>query len=380
MHPEMLVAERKTSAVRLAPALLERWMREFYFRSEIDIGSSGVQSFSMRELETLAGVCPADWNELVFADSQTAGAPVLRERIASRWANNDPETVLVTHGSSEAIYLVMTSLLAPGDEVVALSPCYQQLYAIAESIGCRVVQWPLRFEDGYVPDLAGLQRLITPRTRMVIVNSPNNPTGAALTAGEFSYVLNVTRDAGACLLWDAAFADMNPSAKIPPSWPGPGCVMLGTLSKSFGLPGLRVGWCIATPSILELCFHARDYLTLHMSPLVEAVAERVVAAADRLLDSRRGQNRENLGLLEEWVSARPEHVSWVRPVAGVSAFPKLTQTSDTVGFCRRLATADRVLIVPGICFGAANHIRVGFGGATAEVKEGLRRLGAALLE
>src|SRR5262249_43758034 len=157
-------------------------------------------------------------------------------------------------------------------------PIYPQLRAVAEAIGCRVRAWPLRAERGWRPDLEELERLVTPRTRMVIVNFPHNPTGATLTPAEQDALVAACARVGAYLVWDAAFGEVTYGA---PPLPDPGskyerAVSMGTLSKAYGLPGLRVGWCLAAPEVLEKMVRLRDYLTLHLSPLVELLAARAL--------------------------------------------------------------------------------------------------------
>ncbi len=181
---------------------------------------------------------------------------------------------MVTHGSSEAMYLVIHALLRAGDEVVVLDPAYQPLQSIAASVGCRLRHWRLRFERGFAPDIEEAKRLIGPQTRMVIVNFPHNPTGATLSREELRELVAACERVGAYLFWDAAFAEVTYDA---PPLPDPAlsyerAISLYTLSKAFGLPGLRVGWCVAAPEVLEQCMRLRDYITLHLSPMVELIA------------------------------------------------------------------------------------------------------------
>src|SRR5262249_9895126 len=162
--------------MKIAPALLERWMRQYYFDTDIDLGGSGTESFAMSEICSLVKLKIEDLGNVVFNDSQTLGGSGLREALATRWTRGDCGRVMATQGSSEAIFLVMNALLDAGDEVVVLEPAYQQLYAIAESLGCKLKRWQLRFEQGFAPNLEELAVLLNPKTRMVIVNFPHNPT------------------------------------------------------------------------------------------------------------------------------------------------------------------------------------------------------------
>jgi capreomycidine synthase len=364
----------------LPEALLEEWMRLYYFEVDADIGSSGVSDFSLAELRALVGIGAAELDAVVFHDSQTLGGTALRQAIARRWTGDDASRVMVTHGSTEANFLVMHALLRPGDEVVVLDPIYPQLRAVAESIGCRMRPWPLRPERGWRPELDELETLVTPRTRMVVANFPHNPTGATLLPDEQAELLRIVSRAGAWLVWDAAFADLTYDA-LP--LPDPArlyerAVSMGTLSKAYGLPGLRVGWCLAEPAVLDRMVHLRDYLTLHLSPLVELIAERAIAGADRILEARRTAARLNRSTVDAWIAAQDGTVSWTLPGGGVCGFPRLHEVADTEAFCRDLARRQRVLLVPGSCFGAPGHVRLGFGGPADALEVGLGRMAEAL--
>jgi capreomycidine synthase len=366
---------------KIAPALLESWMRDYYFNTEIDIGSSGVENFSLSELYKLTNLTQEELNNVVFHDSSTLGSLPLRQAIASRWSNGDPEQVMVTHGSSEANFLIMNGLLNAGDEVVVLDPCYQQLFSIAESIGCQLKRWKLRSENNFAPDIEEAKKLITSRTRMVVVNFPHNPTGASLTQQEQNELVEAVAKVGAYLVWDAAFADLiyedvplpNPNLHYDRS------ISMGTFSKCYGLPGLRFGWCLASPEVLERFVHLRDYMTLHLSPMIELIAQRVVENADNLLSIRLQQAHTNLDILSEWAEEHKEFVKWSRPQGGVCTFLGLRDISNSEAFCRHLANVYKVLLVPGTCFNHPSYVRLGFGGATSELKEGLDRLSNTLI-
>lgn len=376
MHPA--TSDRDSS--RLPPALLEDWMRDHYFDAEVDIGSSGVEDYSLSDLRSLVGISHEDLDQVVFHDSRTLGGPALRQAVANRWGGGEVDRVIVTHGATEANFLTMNALLESGDEVVVLTPMYQQLYAIAEAIGCRLVWWPLRFEESFAPNLDDALRLIGPRTRMVVVNFPHNPTGATMTRDQQQELIRLCSRVGAYLVWDMAFAELTYDE---PPLPDPGlfyerAVSMGTLSKAYGLPGLRLGWCLAHPEVLQRFIRIRDYLTLHLSPLVELVAQRAIEGGDRLLEPRREQARKNRDLVARWIAAQEGRVEWVRPAGGVCAFPRLNGVSDVVELCRRLVREERVLLVPGTCFGCPQHVRLGFGGSMESTQEGLRRLSRVL--
>ena len=356
---------------------LEDWMREYYFETDIDIGGSGVEDYSMAEVRRLLGISLEDLDQIVFHDSKTLGGPAVRQAIADRWGGGKIERTIVTHGASEANFMVMNSLLDQGDEVVVLDPMYQQLFSIAEVLGCRLQRWQLRFEDRFRPDLEEARRLIGSRTRMVVVNFPHNPTGATVTLAEQQELIRICAQVGAYLVWDMASTDLTFGDESP--LPDPGqtyerAVSMGTLSKAYGLPGLRVGWCLAAPEVLKRFMRIRDYLTLHLSPLIELIAQRAIEQGDLLLETRRTQARRNREIVNRWILEQGEQAEWAPTAGGVCAFPRLNGISDTAEFCHRLARTERVLLVPGNCFGFPRHVRLGFGGATRDLEEGLRRV------
>jgi capreomycidine synthase len=369
--------------MRLPPALLEDWMRQYYFDVELDIGSSGVDDYSMADLRRLIGLDPAaELADLVFRDSQTMGGDGLRQALADRFTAGDASRVMATHGSSEANFLVMLALLAPGDEVVVLDPCYPQLFTVAASLGCVLRRWPLRPENGFEPDLDDARALIGPRTRMIIVNFPHNPTGATVTPAQQAELVALAAGVGAWLVWDGAFSELVYDA---PPLPEPvlaydRALSLGTFSKAYGLPGLRVGWCLAHPDVFAPMMRVRDYVTLHLSPLVERIAERAVRGADALLAPRLALARHNREVLGRWVAQQGELVEWARPAGGVTAFPRLPLVPDVEAFCHALARRHRVLLVPGSAFGQPQHVRLGFGRSTAELEEALSRVASLLAE
>jgi capreomycidine synthase len=362
------------------PALLEEWMRLYYFAVDADLGSSGVSDHSLAEIRALVGIGVDEMDAIVFHDSQTLGGDGVRRAIAGRWTRGDTDRVMVTHGSTEAIFLLMNALLHPGDEVVVLDPVYPGLGDVVSGLGCRTVHWTLRAEDGWRPDLDALASLVTRRTRMVVVNFPHNPTGATLTPAEQDRLLSIVQGAGAWLLWDGAFADL--TYETPPL-PDPvnryaRTISLGTLSKGYGLPGLRVGWCLADPTVLDGMARVRDYTTLHLSPLVELIAERVILGADRILGPKRAAAVRNRALVQAWMDEQDGAITWTPPMGGVCGFPRLHEVGDVESFCHTLAREHRVMLVPGTCFGTPGHARLGFGGRTDVLEEGLGRLSEAL--
>jgi capreomycidine synthase len=359
----------------LAIARLEAWMRSYYHNVDYDIGSSGVRDLSMAELRTICGFELAELDSLIFHDSESYGGSRLRAALADRWTGGDVDRVMVTHGSSEAIYLVMHTLLEPGDEVIVVDPAYQQLYDIAQALGCRITRWPLRSRQGFSADMPRLRELAASRPRMIVVNFPHNPTGVSITPSEQKELVAIAADAGAWLVWDNAMGEITYTADPLPLPDGSygKCLSFGTLSKSYGLAGMRVGWCLAPPDLLANMALMRDYIALYVSPVMEFFAERAVRHADQIVALQQEHARANRRVLLEWAKGVPELVRLTPPDGGVTAFVEFPGQADVTGSCRRLAEQHRVLLVPGACFGEAfrDHARLGFGGTAGELAAGL---------
>ncbi|MFJ8692605.1 capreomycidine synthase [Streptomyces roseolilacinus] len=358
----------------LRRAALEDWLRERYFRATTDISSSGVHNYPLGALRELdADLREDELDRLVFRDGPPTGTERLRTAIAARVRPGPDHTVMTTHGSSEALFLAFHALLAPGDEVVVPAPAYHSLAVLPASLGAVLRVWPLRPENGFQPDLDDLREVLSPRTRLVVVNFPHNPTGACLDPADRAPFLDLVERSGATLLWDGAFADL--TLDHPPL-PDPTrdlerSLSFGTLSKAYGLPGLRVGWCVLPTRLVPEFLRYRDYLTLSLSPLIELLAAVAVENAEALITPRLIEARENRKRLRQWAAARPDVVDCVVPRGGVTAFPRFPGHPDTTALCETLLTDHGVLTVPGDCFGHPDRMRVGFSLPAADLNRAL---------
>ncbi|WNI21500.1 capreomycidine synthase [Streptomyces sp. ITFR-16] len=368
----------------ISAAPLEDWLRERYFAASIDISSSGVLNYTLGELRALLGLETSELDDVIFRDSPSTGCEELRETVAARFAPGRAGEVMVTHGSTEGIFLALSALLRPGDEVVVLDPVYHALSAVAEAAGARLRVWELREEDDFRPDLDLLERQLTPRTRAVVVNFPHNPTGACLDAAGRRRLAGMLARHDCHLFWDAAFGELihdGPAVTAPTEaegLPQDRVVLTGTLSKAYGLPGIRVGWCVAEARLLTEMVRIRDYTTISTSPLNELLALRVLRDADRVLLPRLDLARKNRAALLEWAAVHDGLVTCPVPVGGVSAFPRFPGVPDVTDACESLLRHHGVLVVPGRCFGRPDRMRIGFGGDAEEFTAGLERVAQVL--
>ncbi|MFJ1764722.1 capreomycidine synthase [Amycolatopsis sp. NPDC088138] len=356
----------------IVPAPLEDWLRDRYFDLPLDISGSGVQDYSLGELRERLGIPVGELDALVFRDSPSLGCLPLRELIARRVGTGRPDRIMVTHGSTEALFLALTALVRPGDEIVVLRPAYQSLSSIAEALGARLVPWILDPADGFRPDLERLRAALTARTRAVVVNFPHNPTGTTLGHDQYAELLGLLEGHPCHLLWDAASADLTyRDAPLPdPSASLPRVISVGTLSKAYGLPGLRVGWCSAPAGLVEDMVRIRDYVSISTSPLAELLATAVLRDPEALLRPRLRQAAANREVLLGWAVDNADLVALPEPLGGVAAFPAVLGGLDSDALCHALERRG-ALAVPGSCFGHPDRMRIGFGGHPEQFRNGL---------
>lgn len=344
---------------------LERYFARWEFNVAHQLSASDVEPLTLRELVAMADDdARRRWDALTLGYTESAGLPALREEIAGMYPGLDAAHVLVMSGAEEGIFLAMHALLAAGDDVVVVTPAYQSLASVARSIGARVVEVPLRMEDRWELDVARVAKVVTARTRAIVINYPHNPTGAHLAEHELRALLELADRNGATLFSDEVYRGLEHSAApLPPAATlHAGAVSLGVMSKSFALAGLRIGWIASRDTALrDRVARLRDYTTICNSAPSELLALMALRARDRVLERSRAIVRENLAHAAEFFAAVGPQAHWVPPRAGSTAFPRLAH-GDSEALSQRLATSGRVLLLPGPVFGAApSHFRLGLG-------------------
>ncbi|MFF3016143.1 capreomycidine synthase [Streptomyces sp. NPDC057939] len=368
---------------REEPPVLEEWYRRHLGPDIHDISSSGVHPYTFAEIRDLCRIPVDDLDAIVMDDSVSQGGAGIRRAVADRYAGGDADRVLVTHGSSEAISLTLSTLLGPGDRVVVQEGIYHSLGHYPRAAGCDVVELPARaVRDGGI-DPGVLADVITPGTAAVIVNFPHNPTGVTLSTQGLKALTERTAETGAVLVWDAATAEIAHRWEVlpDPGADGGHTVSYGTFSKTFGLPGLRVGWAVAPKELITATFPLRDRTTLFLSPLVELIAERAMRHADELIGTRAAEARRNLAHLTDWMARHADQVRWTPPEGGVCALPVFRELERAQAgpeaverFCLELLARHRTLLVPGTAFGMPHGARLGFGGPEEDFRAGLAGL------
>ena len=357
----------------LAPFLLERVFAKYEFSAEHLLCLSDCEPLAMAELLALAG--PEErqlWENLSLAYTESQGLPALRREISSKYDTVRPEEVLVAV-PEEGIYITMRALLRPGDTVVVTFPGYQSLYAVAEAIGCRVLPWRPRENargELYFDAAEALALMEEHDPKLTVVNFPHNPTGKTLARADWDALVGNCRARGRHLFSDEMYRllEHDEAARLPSAVD---CyekaITLCGVSKTMGLPGLRVGWVATHDASLyaDLCLH-KDYTTICGSAPSEILALIGLRAQERLVAANMATIRENLGLCRALVAEFPDLLQWDPPAAGSIAFPRLTAEGDVEDLCARLVEEHSVLLLPGSVYGdaaarAQGRFRLGLG-------------------
>lgn len=358
--------------MRFEPFGLERWLPTV---SSAEINLSGALSAPLQYRDLIVGL---DLDKEIGYRT-TRGSLKLREEIAALYSGRkvDPDEILVTTGTAEANFLLLSSLLEPGDELILFVPSYLQSIGIARAFGAVVKTVSLHEKEGWKLHLNELEAAISPKTKAVVVTNPNNPTGSWFDPSTLQDICSLAGRVGAYVIADEALRGLEVGGVMAPSPSelyGRGC-STGSLSK-IGLSGIRLGWVVGPRPIVEQCWVHKDYTTLAHSGLSEVFAEIALEAKniERFRVRARHFVREHSDILMEWIERHPGVLSCARPVAGGTAFPALQLPLDAITFCKRALQQVSVALSPGDYFGVPMHFRIRHCARREVLLEGLSRL------
>ena len=362
---------------------MERMQSTWENRVDYNLSESGVHPLTPRELLREANIDAVLDQALVY--TQSNGTVPLRSSIATLYPNASADHIQVTNGGSEANYVVVWRLIEPGDEVALLVPNYMQTFGLARAFGATVRQWPLVEDTGrgrWRPDLDELARIVSDRTRLIIICTPNNPTGARLTVDELDAIAGIADRHGAWILSDEVYRGAELDGRDTPSMWGRSerAIITSGLSKAYGLPGLRIGWIAALPSFVASTWSYHDYTTISPGALSDRLA-RVALDPERrldLLERTRAILRGNLPIIERWLGDHAPAFSWIAPEAGAIVYVRYNYRINSTELVTRLRDEKSVLIVPGDHFGMDGYLRLGYGERTEYLQQGLERVHALL--
>ena len=361
------------------PFRIERYYARYEFTTRYMLSSSDCESRTISSLLELEPDAHARLLDTWCGYTESPGAPELREAIAGLYERIDPDEVIVTSCAEEGILLLHHALLGPGDHAIVETPCYESARELARAAGAVVSPWQRRYEDGWAHDLDALTRSIRANTRVLYVNQPHNPTGTLMDRATFQRVVELTRAHEVVLFSDEVYRELehDPGRRLPAACDlDEHAISLGSISKSYGLPGLRLGW-LATrdPALREAIMRVKDYTTICSSAPSEVLTAIALRQRHVLLSRNLAIVADNVPRLEAFFERHADTFEWIRPVAGPIGFPRVRGVGDVESFCEQLA-GNGVLLLPGTVYDQPAHVRVGFG--RANLPEALAVLESAL--
>ncbi|MBV0930687.1 aminotransferase [Lentilactobacillus sp. IMAU92037] len=368
--------------MKIAGFGVEEWLNKWEKSATYDISQSTISSMTMAEALALDGNGGASFYDLL--DSQKMnygwieGSPDFKAEVSKLYKHVDPDNVLQTNGATGANHLALYALVEPGDHVISEYPSYQQLYDIPKSLGAEVDFWHIREDKDWYPDIAKLKSLIRPDTKLICLNNANNPTGTLLDEVFLKQVVALAEEVGAYVLVDEVYLPLdhpeNFTSIVDLYDKG---IATNSLSKTYSMPGIRVGWTASNHELADRFRKYRDYTMICCGVFNDLMATYILKHRDKVLARNRQLVLNNLNIYKDWIDSEPR-ASVVMPQAVSTSFPKLDIPEDIESFCIRLLQEQGVLLVPGSRFDMPGHVRLGYCADEATLKEGLKRLSAFL--
>ncbi len=335
---------------------------------EIDLAGSNILACSLDDL-------PGAAEALSLSGANDNGYRPLTEAIGARY-KVDPDRVTTAGGTSGANFLVLAALLEPGDDVLVERPGYDPLLGAARMLGARTVRFERTFEQGYALDPDRVRAAMTPRTKVIVITTPHNPTGAAVDPAALDEVGRIAERAGAHVLVDEVYKDVTADSSPPAAARGDVFITTSSLTKSYGLSSLRAGWTIAAPAVSYRIRRARDVVDGTGSIVAERLAVLAFERLDALHARATALLARNKAVVEAFLASQPQ-LEWAAST-GTIVLPRIRGVADAAPFIDRVMREQRVALGPGAFFEAPAHFRLGYGGDTARLRDGLARVTAAL--
>lgn len=367
------------------PFVMERMMSQFEKDVDYNLSESGVHPLLLNELladhpDMIDSLLTTDLNY-----PHANGIPELRENIAKLYDVASAENVLVTVGAIEANYNSIRTLLSAGDEIVIMLPNYMQIWGIAKNHGLNIKTFHLREEDGWIPDISELEAVVTPNTKLIAICNPNNPTGRILTETEMDKIVTCAERVGAWLMADEVYRGATRiSDEENPSFYGryDKVLAIGSMSKAYGLPGLRIGWVVGLVDTIDEIWARHEYTTISATMLSNKLAAIALSpdVRPRLLQRTREYIRRGYLVLQEWMDSHANMFSLTPPDAAAIAFIRYHLEVNSTVFAERLCQEKSVFIVPGDHFGLDHFVRISFGLPRDYLISGLERIHELILE
>src|SRR5437764_4142965 len=364
--------------MKLEPFAMERMQSTYENHVAFNLSESGVHPLTLGELADDDAARAALMTE-ALKYSQSNGTEPLRAAIAALYGGATIDHVQVTNGGAEANYLTTWNLVEAGDEVVVMVPNYMQTRGLARAFGADVREWPLvESSAGWNVDTDALERLVLPRTRLIIICNPNNPTGARFHDEALDRIAAIASRHRAWILADEIYRGAELDGRETPTMWGryDRVIVTSGLSKAYGLPGLRIGWIVGPPAVVASLWSYHDYVTIAPGALSDVLARRALEPVRRarILARTRGILNANFPVIAEWLGAHGRLFSYVPPAAGAIVYVRYHHAINSTELVTRLREQKSVLVVPGDHFGMDGFLRIGFGDAPDHLLSGLERV------
>lgn len=366
--------------MKLPPFLLDLWLAAHEFATppiRFNLASSTGPLWTLGEIGALGGGDVRKLDDLLLSYAPPQGSKLLRERIAAR-AGVDPDAVLALTGASEALMTLIAHFAEPGASIVLPRPAYPAMPVLARAWGMKVNEYILDPARGFAQDAATVLAAVDDSTRVVLVNTPHNPTGSCMNAREQRILAETLAARGIPLIVDEVYHPLYFGAEVASAAALPNTIVIGDFAKALSLPGLRLGWLVDRDARRrEALLDLRSYFSISCSPLTEAIGAHAMANADAILVRLRETAAANLALLTAFMDRQRGRLAWTPPGGGTTCFPWLRDGRDARPLCAALAKAG-VLVAPGDCFEMPPHMRIGFGAMRAGYAEALGLFGEVL--
>jgi aspartate/methionine/tyrosine aminotransferase len=364
---------------------MERWMSKFEQDVEFNLSESGVYPIILKEL---LSDDPSSINDLLITDlnyPHVNGIPSLRENIAAMYKGATMDNILVTSGAVEANYNATLTLLDDGDEIVIMLPNYMQIWGIAKNHNFRFKTFHLLENKNWAPDLDELNNVVSKKTKIIAICNPNNPTGYILTPDEMDSIINIAENVGAWILADEVYSGAERlTDKQTPSFFGlyEKVIAVGSMSKAYGLPGLRIGWVVAPVDTIEDIWARHEYTTISATMLSNKLAAIALSpeVRPRIIQRTRDFIRNGYPILQKWMESHEKTFNVVPPQAAAIAFVRYNLNINSTEFAERLRKEKSVFIVPGDHFGMDKFFRISFGLPQDYLTPALNRIHDLILE
>ncbi|MGM8363903.1 aminotransferase [Virgibacillus sp. W0181] len=365
---------------------IEEWMNEYEQGAVYNMAETCVDSLTVGELLTLGGEDPVQFFQNLTDTKLTyghiEGSPDFKREVAKLYKTMEPDNVLAMNGAIGANFLLLYTLIEPGDEVICVDPTYQQLHSVPESFGATVKRLQLTKKNNFIPDVDEMASLVSEKTKLIIINNPNNPTGSVMDEAKLNEIVEVAKSADAYLLCDEVYRGLlqDPNLDVPSivDLYEKG-ISTSSMSKALSLAGLRLGWIAAPEDVIRECVKHRDYTTISCGMIDDLLAVHALKNYDKIMDRSLKIVRNNIEILDDWVKNEPR-INYVKPQGGTTTMLTYDADMSSVDFCIGLYEKNGAFFAPGSCFDMEGTVRIGYACDPDVLKEGLQKVSEYLRE